>query len=90
MNFIILECIINSRAPLQNFVEKNPFILILSCLEHILDNDMFNIPTCTLLALYCKVCKNFLNFFCQHKLLGFVDQCVFSNVYDFFLHKIRS
>jgi hypothetical protein len=38
---------------------------------------MFNIPTCTLLVPSAKICRLFLEINCQHKFLGFEDQCDF-------------
>ena len=87
--FIFLEFIINLRATLQNFVEKYQFNVILSCFKQILDNYMFNISTCTLLAPSSKICRLFLKKNCQHKLLGFVDQCVFQMFMIFSFTKFK-
>ena len=47
-------------------------------IKQILDNYVFNIYTCTLLALSSKICKLCLEALLSHRLLGFVDQCVVS------------
>ena len=88
--FIILEFVINLRASLQSFVGKHQFNVILSCFKQLLENYVVNISTCTLLALSSTYVNFSWKTFGQHKLLGFVDQCVFSNVHDFFLHNIQS
>ena len=75
--FIFLEFVTILRASLQNFVEKHQFDISLSCFKQILDNYVFNISTCTLLPLSFEICRRFLKKNRQHKLLGFVDQCIF-------------
>ena len=54
-----------------------------------LDNYMFNLSTCTLLALSSRICIFFLNLFCQHILHGFVDQCVFQSCMIFSFTKFK-
>ena len=54
-----------------------------------LDNYVFSISICTPLAQPSKTCRLFLNFFCQHKLLGFVDQCAFQMLMVFFFTKFK-
>ena len=54
---------------IQN-LQKN-ITLISSCFKQILDNRVFDISTCTLLAISSKICRFFL------KLLGYEDQYVF-------------
>ena len=49
--FILLEFLISLRATLQKFVGKHQFDVLLSCLEPILNNYVFNTCTWTLLAL---------------------------------------
>ena len=71
-----LQFIIRSRALFQEFVEKNLYYYISSCFKQISNNYVFNISTCTLQAPFVKICRLFLKTNCQHKLLGFVDQCV--------------
>ena len=86
--FIFLEFIINMRATLQ-FCRKHKFNVILSCFKKNLDNYMFNLSTCTLLALSSRICIFFLNLFCQHILHGFVDQCVFQSCMIFSFTKFK-
>jgi hypothetical protein len=50
---------------------------------------VLNIPTCTLLALSSNICRLFLKKNCQHKLLGFVDQCVVQLFMIFFVTKFK-
>ena len=63
---------------------KHQFNVILLCFKQILDNYMFNISTCALLAPSSKICRLFLEFFCQHKLLALVDQCFFFQMFRIF------
>jgi hypothetical protein len=55
-----LEFIVNLRASLQKFVEQHEFDVILSYFKQMLDNYVFNIPICTMLALPSKICRLFL------------------------------
>ena len=61
--FIFLAFIINMRRSLQKFLWTNQFDVILSCFKQTLNNHMFNIFTCTLLAPSSKICRFFLKFF---------------------------
>ena len=60
---IFLEFIINLRENSQRFFERNQFNIILSWLKQILDDYVFNLFTCTLLALSSKICRLFLKKF---------------------------
>ena len=72
---IFLNFIIKFKAPLEFFVEKHKFHVVLSCLEHILDNDVFNVPTCTLLALTSKKCRLFYKniFVSINRLIAYIN-----------------
>ena len=64
--FIVLEYILNLRASLHFylfiFVEIHQFNVILSCFKQNLDNYVFNVATCTLLAPSSKICRFFFFF----------------------------
>ena len=49
----------NLRASLQKFEENHQFDVNFSCFQQILDNYMFNISTCTLLASSSNICRFF-------------------------------
>ena len=74
--FIFPEFIINSRAILQRFVEIHQFHVILLFFKQMLNKHVLNKSTYTLLDPSSKYMYFSWNNFCQHKLLGFVDQCV--------------
>ena len=61
----VFEFIVNLRATLQIFREEHQFYVVLCFFKQILDNYVFNISTCTLLAPCSKICGLMLNFFCQ-------------------------
>ena len=46
--------------------------------------------TRTTLAPSSKICRFFLNFFCHHKLLGFVDQYVLKMSMVYFVTKFKA
>ena len=58
--FIFFEFIIDWRYHYNFIEEKHQLYVILSCFENILNYYVFNISTCTLLALYPKICRLFL------------------------------
>ena len=63
---------------------------MLSCFKYVIDNYVFNIFACTLLAPSSKICRLSLKNNLSAKIACFVDQRVFQNVYDFFLHITQS
>ena len=88
-HFKFLEFIINLRSSLQKFVEKHRMNVILPCFKQILDHYMsvYLLAHCLHYLLeYVDISRNV---FCQHGLFGFVDQCVFSNVYDYSFTKFK-
>ena len=86
-NFCITWVHYKLEGTITNFGRKK---INLMCIDHIWNKietiTCSTSPTCTLLAPSSKICRFFLKFFCQHELLGFVDQGGFLNVYKFFLH----
>ena len=73
--FIFFDFTIKLRATFQKSIEEHQFDVISSCFEQILDNYVFNISTCTLLAPPSKICRLFLILLLllfQRELLGFV------------------
>ena len=69
---------------------KYQFNAIVSFFRQILKSNVFNISTCTLFAMSSKLCRySFSNFFCQHKLLGFVGQCVSEMLMSFPFTKFK-
>ena len=48
---------------------------MLSCFKQNFENYLFNITTSHSFALTSKICRFSWDWFCQHKLIAFVDQC---------------
>ena len=78
------------ESTITKAVEKHRFNVNLSCFKQILDNYVLNICTCTLLAVSFEICRPFLNFFLSTQIAWLCRSTCFSNVYDFFLHKIHN
>ena len=80
---LILEFIINLRAKLQKIVDKHQFNVIVSYFKQLWTITCSISPTCTSIALSCKICRLLLKIIWQHKLLGFVDQYIFKTFVNF-------
>lgn len=85
---IFLKFIINLRALLLMFVEKHQFDVIVSYYKQ------YMIIACLigLLAHYLHRLLEYVDFhyfFCQHKLLGYVDQCGFQMIMNFPFTKFK-
>ena len=66
------------------FLEEHQFNIILPCFKENLDNYVFNIFTCALLASSSKTCRIFLNFvFVYIELFSFVD--LIQGIFQFLL-----
>ena len=90
-SYIFLEFTINLRPSLQKFVERYQLDIILSFLNIFQTiTRVPNISTCTLLAMSSKICRLFLRIKIVKRNCLALQINVFSNVYDFFLHKIQS
>lgn len=72
--FLFLEFSMKLRASLQELIRKHPFNVILSCFKQMLYNYVFNIY----IYIYLHYLLEYVDFswiiFCQHKLLGCIDQ----------------
>ena len=88
-SFIFLEFIVYLRASSKKIVKTPKNNVILLNLKKIQTITCSISLTCILVVLSSKICRFFLELFCHHYFLGFVDQYVLKMSIIFFFANLK-